>query len=383
MRVIGIMSGTSCDGVDALMMNLRSPSAPHEPQIVGRNYVPFPKPLQQELLRPDTISVQRLCELQFALSDCYADAVKGIAGWETAECCGMHGQTLWHQVSGQGQHSTLQIGSSGALAQSLRMPVVGDFRSADVALGGQGAPIAPIAHWFFAAAKGPSLIVNFGGMSNVTLVTEKPQDVVAYDLGPGMVLSDAFASLATQGAQACDLDGHLSAGGEVVQPLLDEILGHPFVHRTPPKSTGREEFGHTYFSELLPRYRGRFPNADIARTLALAPLAILKETAERYDPRLRAGLRRIVLTGGGAKNPTLVSEAKRFFPNSDILAPEQGVLASANHEPAAMALIAARTMQGLPSSLPQVTGARCAAVLGHVYWPSEGMTQASAQKPAA
>ncbi len=369
MRVIGIMSGTSCDGVDAIMLELESVTQPHTPKVLGRYFIQFPSALQAELLRPENITVQRLCELQFILPTYYAEAVQGIEGWQSADVCGVHGQTLWHQVSGDRPRGTLQIGSSGALAQALNMPVVGDFRAADVALGGQGAPIAPFAHWFFASEQGPAAVINFGGMSNVSVITPRAQDVVAYDLGPGMVLSDAYAVMSSKGRFSCDEDGTVSRGGEVVEALLGEILAHPFVSRKPPKSTGREDFGHAYASALLKKYHGRYPAADIARTLALAPLEILRVTAEQFDPRLRSGLNHLVLTGGGAKNPTLVSEAQRLFPQSHVEVPQSGVLAPSNHEPAAMALIAARTIMGLASSLPQVTGASRAAVLGHVCHP--------------
>jgi len=249
------------------------------------------------------------------------------------------------------------------------MVVVGDLRGADIALGGQGAPIVPFTHWFFTPAQdAPRLVVNFGGICNFTYVAKRVDEVLAYDVGPGMMLSDAFARRATRGRLSCDRDGMLSRGGRVVERIVEDVAAHPFVQRSPPKSTGREDFGEHFFEPLFHRHRRCRP-ADVARSLLAATARILRVSVER-DRRIPSALGEILLCGGGAKNPVLVSEVRASFGDATVRVARAGVFAPEHHEPAAMALIAARTLSGLISSLPRVTGAKRAAILGHVHAPS-------------
>jgi anhydro-N-acetylmuramic acid kinase len=333
-------------------------------------HLAFPRALTEELLGPSALSVERLAELHFLLPELYARAVRVLPRWRSASVCGMHGQTVWHAPSKRRGHvpCTYQIGSSAVLAQRLGIPVVGDFRGADVALGGQGAPIVPFAHWFFTPARrAPRLVVNFGGICNVTYVAKDAGDVVAYDVGPGMMLSDAFASMATGGRLACDRGGRLSRGGTVVDRLVDEILDHPFVRRRAPKSTGREDFGRSYFDPLFRRFE-KEKTADVAYSLLVATAQILKSDADRLAGRAR-GLREVVLSGGGANNPVLVREVRSRFAPVPVVVAQRGAFVPEHHEAASMALIAARTVKGLTSSLTRVTGASRPAVLGHVHSP--------------
>jgi anhydro-N-acetylmuramic acid kinase len=365
----GIMSGTSADGVDAVLVELASVARRHTPRVLGHAHRPFPPALRADLVQADQLSLGRTAELQFALAEIYAKTVLSLPRARRAQVCGMHGQTVWHAPPPARIPCTLQIGSSAALAQRLGIPVVGDLRSADVALGGQGAPIVPFAHWFFTPRReAPRLVVNFGGICNFTYVTERIEDVRAYDVGPGMMLSDAFAKVTTRGRLACDRDGTLSRSGRVIERIVEEIAAHPFVRRPPPKSTGREDFGHAFFDALFRRHRRRAPR-DIARSLLAATARILRVSVER-DDRIDTHVRELLLSGGGAKNPVLVDEVRVCFSESRVGVATSGVFAPEHHEPAAMALIAARTLARRPSSLPQVTGASRAAILGHVHWPS-------------
>jgi anhydro-N-acetylmuramic acid kinase len=281
----------------------------------------------------------------------------------------MHGQTIWHAPPPSRPACTLQIGSSAVLAQRLGMPVVGDLRGADVALGGQGAPIVPFAHWFFTpAARCPRLVVNFGGICNVTYVARRVEDVRAYDVGPGMMLSDAYAAAVTRGRLAFDENGRLSRGGRVLDRLVGEIAAHPFVRRAPPKSTGREDFGRHFFEPIFRRYR-RAPRADVARSLLAATARILRDAVLR-DRNIGGDVPEILLSGGGAKNPVLVDLVRGEFPRARVEVVRAGVFLPVHHEAAAMALIAARTSKRLPSALVAVTGAEKPAILGHVHVPT-------------
>ena len=366
---IGVMSGTSADGVDAVMIELASVSRRHTPRVLGHVHRNYPAAIRDDLLHPSALGPRRVAELHFLLPRIYAKAVRALRGFRRASVCGMHGQTLWHAPPPSRPACTLQIGSSAVLAQEIGIPVVGDLRGADVAASGQGAPIVPFAHWFFTPADVcPRLIVNFGGICNVTYVTKRVDDVLAYDVGPGMMLSDAFARVTTQGRLSFDKNGVLSRSGRVIERLVEEIAAHPFVRRRPPKSTGREDFGRHFFEPVFRRYR-RFSPADVARSLLAATAHILRLAVDR-DRRIGGQLSEVLLSGGGGNNPTLATEVRARFARTDVRIASEGVLAPEHHEPAAMALIAARTAAGLPSSLPRVTGARWPVILGHVHQPT-------------
>jgi anhydro-N-acetylmuramic acid kinase len=368
MKVIGIMSGTSCDGADAVLLELASASEPHEPEVLAHAFEPYPEDVRRDLLAPDRLSVPRLAELHYALPEIYARAAKRLPGYDAAACCGMHGQTLWHapRSSGAAIPCTLQIGVPGVLAERLGVPVVSDFRAADVARGGEGAPIVPFSHWFFTtAANRPRVYVNFGGIANLTYVGPTPDDVRGWDVGPAMMISDAHAAQASNGALDCDREGALSASGALIPELVAAITSHPFLSRMPPKSTGREDFGEAFFAPILARFADR-KSAAVATSILAATARGLADAILR-DP-LASAAKSVVLTGRGAKNPTLVRWVKELLPGRDVRVVTTGVFAPSCHEPAAMALFAARTMAGLTSSLPAVTGAREAARLGSVSW---------------
>ena len=365
---IGVMSGTSADGVDAVAIEV-DPSTRSSARVLEHAYLPFPTDLRQALISPNQLTARQISALHFRLPEHYATAVKNLDRFQDAAVCGCHGQTLVHEPPSKGgkRSHSLQIGSSAVLAARLGIPVVGDVRGADLALGGEGAPLVPLAHWFFSVpTELPRLVVNLGGIANFTWVTEDVADVVSYDAGPGMMLSDAWAVRSSRGEFACDRDGALSREGRVLDELVAEILDHPFVAQPAPKSTGREDFGRSFYGPLFDRYDGR-NSADVACSLAEATAAVLAATL-RSDARI-ADPRSVVLTGGGAKNPTLVRAIAQKLAPWPVEVAADGPLAPSIHEPAAMALIAARTLRGLPSSLPAVTGASRRAVLGHVHHP--------------
>lgn len=368
MRAIGLMSGTSCDGVDALLLELEHLDHRHAPRVLGHVHHPFPLALQEQLRAPERLRMPEISALGYLLAQRYADAVRELPQWRTAEVCGMHGQTVWHrppsQAGGERSH-TLQLGSSVVLAHALGLPVVGDMRAADLALGGEGAPIAPLAHWMFTPPEHVGrLVVNVGGIANVTLVTEDRHDVLASDVGPGMMITDALARHVTDGAHAYDHDGALSRAGQPIAAAVQQVLAHPFFSRPVPRSTGREDFGEATVAALLARF-GEAAGADLlASSVEATARAIVRAATDDLH-----GVTEIVLTGGGALHPGLVARIRALAAPCPVVVHDEGPLAPQHHEPAAMALIAARTLHRLPSSLPRVTGARAPAVLGHIAWP--------------
>jgi anhydro-N-acetylmuramic acid kinase len=370
LTAIGIMSGTSADGVDAILLALDSVRERHEPQVLGHAFVPFDPALQAELSDPTRLSLARLSELHAELPRRYAEAVMNMDGWEHARVVGMHGQTVWHgppsnAAAGHRVPNTLQIGSSMILAEALGKPVVGDLRSSDMFHGGEGAPIVPFAHWFFTPPEHSGrLIVNIGGIANVTHVADELEQVRGYDVGPGMMIADHLSRKISGGDLDCDRDGVLSLGGRVIEGVVDHVFAHPFFAKPPPRSTGREDFGREYAERLIERF-GELDERDLLTSV----LAVTARAIARSIGDFETGVRDVLLTGGGARNPTLLRLVREAI-KLPVDRADEGVFAASHHEPAAVALIAARTQAGLPSSLPGVTGARKAAVLGHVAYPT-------------
>ena len=365
---VGIMSGTSGDGVDAVLVEFEGVEQRHEPRLLGHAFIPFEASLQAELRDPVSLSLPRLSELHAELPRRYAEVVRKLEGWERCAVVGMHGQTVWHgppsaSSLGHSIPNTLQIGSSVVLAEALAKPVVGELRAADMFHGGEGAPIVPFAHWFFTPAEQAGrLIVNVGGIANITNVTARVEDVVGYDIGPGMMIADHLAKVFSSGDLDCDLDGLLSRGGRVIEDVVVFMLEHPFFRKPPPRSTGREDFGVGYAERLLDRFSGVADRDLLCSVIAVTARSIVRATAECE------GVREVVVTGGGAKNPTLIKLAREGL-SMPLERAQEGVFAASCHEPAAIALVAARTLAGLPSSLPKVTGASKACVLGHIATP--------------
>ena len=361
------MSGTSGDGVDAVMIELGDLQTRHEPEVLGHAHVAFDDALREELTNPTSLTVPRIAELHFLMPQRYAEAVRQLPHWETADVVGMHGQTLWHAPPSRAPElpCTLQIGSTAVLAAELGLPVVGDLRCADMARGGEGAPIIPFAHWFFCPEGSPTrLVVNVGGTANYTCVTPRVEDVRASDLGPGMMITDALAHHVSAGVDSFDHDGKLSDGGTPHSEFVEAVLEHPFFQRPLPRSTGREDFGRAYVESLLDEF-AHLTGPDLLASSVDATAAAIVRAAERDAP----GVQTVVLTGGGALHPKLRPYVLRRAPQLDVLVATEGVLAPTHHEPAGVGLIAARTLAKLPSSVPQVTGASAPSVLGHICFP--------------
>ncbi|MBL4685675.1 MAG: anhydro-N-acetylmuramic acid kinase, partial [Nannocystaceae bacterium] len=298
---LGLMSGTSCDGVDALLLDIDELDACHTPRVLGHAFHPFPQALQAELREPTKLTLPRIAALGFELAERYADVVRAIPQWATAAVVGMHGQTVWHAPPSHGpaHANTLQLGSSGALATTLGLPVVADMRSSDIALGGEGAPIAPIAHWMFTPPRDAGrLVVNVGGIANVTFIADDRDQVVASDVGPGMMITDALARHVSGGTLSFDEDGRLSAGGSADPALVRQVMAHAFFSRPLPRSTGREDFGQAYCDAL----RLDFPTLSGADLLASSLDATAAAITRAASEDLK-GVTEILLTGGGACHP--------------------------------------------------------------------------------
>ncbi len=359
----GLMSGTSMDGVDAVLVRFAADS----PSCLAAHTAPYPPDLRDtllELCRPGA-TIDRMLELDVQLGELYADRIRQLlehAGVPPAEvtAIGSHGQTIRHLPAGR-QRTTLQIGDPNIIAQRTGITTVADLRRRDMAAGGQGAPLVPAFHEALFRRAGESrVIVNIGGMANITVLPgDSEQPVSGFDTGPGNVLLDGWA--ARHLGTPLDEGGAWAASGTVDQTLLTEMLRDPFLLRPPPKSTGREYFSQEWL-------RG-FP-----RVATLAPMDVAATLCELTATSIMAGIRqqtlapaRIIVCGGGVHNRTLMERLAQ-------LADPCPVESSAEHgtdpdlvEAMAFAWLARQTMNGRPGSVASVTGAREPVLLGGIY----------------
>ncbi len=388
---LGLMSGTSADGVDAALAAIWTEEGAvrlEQRAFLSRPWSTQERKILQRLLT-NRATPQEICQANFDLARGFARAALALlraarVSPDRVTAIGSHGQTVWHQVDEGGRvHSTLQIGEPAVIAEETGIPVVADFRVADVAAGGQGAPLVAIFDWLLLrppqALGGWRAVQNLGGMGNVTFLP--PQGVEAppraFDTGPGNVLIDWAASQATQGRQRFDQDGHLARQGQVHRTLVDRWLGHPYFHRPPPKSTGRELFG----PELAERWwkqardEGLSP-VDFVATVTWLTAASVADAYARFAPGRVA---ETILGGGGSYNPTLrrwIAQALeerlgRSIPvrcHRELDTPQ---MEDAAKEALAFALLAALHWEGRPGNLPACTGARAPRVLGK-WVPARG-----------
>ena len=361
------MSGTSLDGVDYALCEVNRSSV----QLLKLWSREFPRALQSRLraAAANLSDAHELAQLHHDLGRLYAEQAADLKA--RTELVGLHGQSVFHNPNRRAPAS-LQIGEPAYLAEKLRVPVVSNFRAADLAAGGQGAPVATLFHQMVFARRGRHVCVNnLGGISNVTSIDwrrgARPR-LLAFDTGPANLLIDLAASLATDGKSSCDRDGRMAARGYVHEPTLRRWLAHPYFRQSPPKSTGPEMFGQPFWIGEWSRLRkARVPACDILATITELTARSL---ALNYRLHLPAPPDEVILCGGGAKHPVLVARIAAAVRELNEAAPtvtsdERGWPASAI-EPAAFALLAFFRWQRIPANFPATTGATRAVLLGSI-----------------
>ncbi|MBI5879607.1 MAG: anhydro-N-acetylmuramic acid kinase [Chloroflexi bacterium] len=383
MKVLGLMSGTSADGIDAVLADFDGSSAALQWRLLSHTHVDFAPALREEILAactPAGSSVDRLCRLNFAFGEALAGAVM-TAAREAAiplsqiDLVGSHGQTVWHDVDDAGRvTATLQIGEPAVIAERVGVPVVADFRVADVAAGGQGAPLVPFADYIlFRDATKFRAVQNIGGIANVTLLAPgcAPHEVIAFDSGPGNMVIDALVAHMTDGREAYDRDGRIAASGRVDGGWLEERLDQPYFRRQPPKTTGRELFGQAYAREFWAQgsARGLAPADIVATATALTAQSIADALRHPLPGRAPAEPDELILGGGGAHNATLVRMIGAQLMHTRIMRHEDFGIAAQAKEAFAFAILAYCAWRGEPNNLPSVTGARRAVVMGKIVKP--------------
>lgn len=366
---LGIMSGTSVDSVDCALCAVTRKWV----KLQRHWQVAFPKRLRERIVAAakDQSSSWEIAQLHHDLGRFYASAVRLGLGQDQPKVIGLHGQTIFHSPTKRNP-ATFQLGEAAWLVEELGLPVVSNFRAADLAAGGQGAPLATLFHKLaFGREKRVVCVNNLGGISNVTLldfrVKESPR-ILAFDTGPANMLLDIAIRHFTEGRKKCDTDGKWAARGKVDEFLLSEWLEHPFLKTPPPKSTGREMFGETFWQAALRRIMARRLSCyDVISTLTEYTA---RSIALNYALHLGAKPDEVILCGGGAANHTLVERINQnlraLFPGTEVVTSDSLGWPVQAVEPAAFAVLAWYRIKGLPGNLPETTGARHAAVLGQL-----------------
>jgi anhydro-N-acetylmuramic acid kinase len=382
--VLGMMSGTSVDGIDISLVRISGAPPNLQIKLLNHTSVPFPAVVRKEILRvaeQNPISSGELSQLHFRLGHIYADAAlmackKFRISPRKIDLIGNHGQTIFHQGNpalylGARTASTLQIGEASIVAARTGITTVCDFRPADIALAGTGAPLVPFADYaLYRHPKLGRISLNIGGIANVTVIpaNAKPSQVFAFDTGPGNMLIDALVSHFTHGYRRFDKNGALAQKGNSNPALLDEFLRDPYLKLAPPKSTGREYYGAAYAKKLLAlgkKHRAN-PN-DLIRAATLFTALSIVDALNRFVlPKHK--IHQLIVSGGGANNPLLLAQLSAALPNTDVLTSDELNVPTDAKESLAFALLAFETFHHRPSNIPSATGARGPAILGKISY---------------
>lgn len=359
MRVAGIMSGTSLDGIDVAVVDIAWPSI----KLVAFASTPYSKTLRKRILAVSNADchTRDIARLHYELGELYAAAVQAI-NIKGIQLIGCHGQTIYHE----GPRCTLQIGEGAIIAERTGIETITNFRARDIAAGGQGAPLVPFFDWMVLTHKEVNRVsINIGGIANVHAlpIKAKAADVFAFDTGPGNMVIDQLATIATNGKQSYDKDGKLGRKGTLNRPLLKQLLKDKYFLKAPPKSAGREQYGTALVDKLI---QSGLPIEDLIATATAFTAVTIAEGIERFiSPKFRVD--ECLVSGGGVHNPLLMAELQGFLPGSYVHSIDDiGIPADAK-EAMAFAYLAAATKLGKPSNLPASTGASKPVLLGELH----------------
>ena len=377
---LGIMSGTSADGIDVALVRMsgRTPKLEHFAAL------PFPGRVREAILRLGegrATTTGEISQLNFLLGEVFADAAlaacrKFRVRPSQISLIGSHGQTVFHQgvpasFCGRKVASTLQIGDPSVIAGRTGITTVGDFRPADMAAGGQGAPLVPFVDYLlYRSERIGRAALNIGGISNVTVIprTARIEDVFAFDIGPGNMVIDALVRHFTRGRKVFDRNAGMAARGAVLPGLLADLLRDPYFPKSPPKTAGREQYGEKYVRGLLTHREARGARAeDVIRTATILTALSIVDAIHRFVP-VRAGVSELIVSGGGAHNPLLIAQIAAALPRIRLRTSEEFGVPGDAKEAFAFALLGWETLHRRTSNVSGATGARKAVVLGKVCY---------------
>lgn len=374
------MSGTSADAIDVAIVDWPDTAEVRPFELIAYRELFFPESLQTEIHRlaagelPATEMLAELVRLDRLIAEVSAEAVLGLLeerGIASEQIAGIasHGQTIAHHPEHGG---SLQIGCPARIAERTGRPVIADFRRRDLAMGGEGAPLAPFFHHaVFADAAESRGVLNLGGIANLTWLPAgaKPEGVMAFDVGPANALVDAVVSLETGGRERFDRDGIRARAGRPIESWLDELLADPYLDRPPPKSTGRERYGLAEARALLDRSRREGVAFDdlVATLVAFSTRAIARAWQGLSGEDAAAGVGRLLVGGGGARNPAVLAALREALPDVIVEPMDRAGVPADAAEAMAFSLMGRNRLLGLPNQLPQCTGVAAARSLGVLH----------------
>lgn len=383
MTVAGIMSGTSADGIDVALVQIAPGRLKPKLTLVAHQGFRFPAQLRRAVLaamNADATLTSELARLNWRLGIAYAEAVQETLKWHKVklDLIGCHGQTIYHQAQpaayiGRKFACTWQTGEAAVIAEALGVPVISNFRPADMTAGGQGAPLVPLLDYvLFADAKRGRVLQNIGGIANLTAIPAgaNANQTIAFDTGPGNMVIDALAQELF--GKAFDRNGEIAARGKVLSRVLADELRNSYFKMKPPRTAGREQFGHSFAARFMKKCRsvGVAGEDAVATATALTAETIARSYARFVKPRMKSAGVDYIVSGGGARNATLMAMLHaRLAPMGCSLAvSEQFGMPAEAKEAAAFALLAWETWHRQPGNVPAATGARRAVILGQVTY---------------
>jgi anhydro-N-acetylmuramic acid kinase len=381
--VAGVMSGTSADGINVALVRIQGRGFRSRFELLAHYEFPYPVNVRRAVLatmNAGSASVANLSRLNFLLGELYADAVRAAQRRARLDCelVGCHGQTLYHQGGpalflGRRIACTWQSGEAAIVAAKIGVPVVSDFRPADMAAGGKGAPLVPFLDYaLYRHRRYGRIVQNLGGIANLTAIPPRalPEAVVAFDTGPGNMVIDAVSEHLFE--RPFDRNGRIAARGEPIERVLQQLLRNPFFRQKPPKTAGREQFGREFVGELLRLCRRADEHDIVATATALTArsigVAVRKFVLPLVEPPVR--FRELVVSGGGINNLTLMRMIREELAPLKMLVrtSDDFGLPSQAKEAVAFAMLAYQTWRHLPSNIPSATGAERPAILGKVSY---------------
>ncbi|HWZ25720.1 MAG TPA: anhydro-N-acetylmuramic acid kinase [Verrucomicrobiae bacterium] len=384
MLVVGLMSGTSADGIDIALARISGAPPRVKARLLNHTAVKFPAQVRAEILRvaeQKTITAGELSQLNFRLGQLFADAAKIACqcfrvAISSVDLIGSHGQTIFHQGNpvpylGGRVASTLQIGEGAVIAARTGVTTVADFRPADMAIGGQGAPLVPYADYLlYSDRKLGRASLNLGGIANVTVIPAGAarEKVLAFDTGPANMLIDALVARFTRGRKKLDDGARMALAGRAIPELLDELMRDPYLREAPPKSTGREYYGADYVRRVLAlgrRYRAK-PN-DLIRCVTIFTVLSVVDALNRFVSRTTK-IDQLIVSGGGARNPLIMGQLSAALPGVEVLPSSRLGVPEEGKEAFAFALLAYETFHQRAGNVFSATGASGSAVLGKICY---------------
>lgn len=381
MRIVGLISGTSMDGIDAAVAHLEYKDGEIELQPLGSTTFPYEAQLRNELgavLPPATTTAEAVCRLDNEVGRAFGHAAKQALDEladGNADLVVSHGQTLYHQVERGRVLGTLQIGQPAWIAKATGLPVVADLRTRDIAAGGQGAPLASMFDvLLLAGSERPTAALNIGGIANLTIVSPGAKPV-GFDIGPGNALIDAAVYQVTGGVEGFDRGGLMAGRGQVHSALLHHLHGDPYYRQPPPKTTGKERFHLSYLLEALGQIGelagGDLAPEDLVATVTALTAVTIAEACQAYE------VSEVIASGGGTSNPVLMEMLAAQLPTVTISSIDDLGIPSGAKEAYVFALLGFLTVHQLPGNVPSVTGAAEPAILGCVLPGRDGFPMAS------